>query len=123
MRSIRTFVFLLIAIFIADSAFAATIMMPVASAKSEMHHCHEHESTNVQPAEDLKLPNLHDQQSSHNHHQCHDCIACLTMLPASFHYHGQTAAPAVMVSQYVVDYASPDTPQLDRPPIASSYSL
>lgn len=117
MRLLRVFVIFLMAIFLADSVYAAGMIMPVpeaSSAHEDMHMQHCHDMGKME----MSMSQHDDKHPAKSHGKCHDCLACLTMLPASQHKLVNDAAPAIMISLYFIEYVSPITPLLDRPPIS-----
>lgn len=120
LRSIRTFIFLLLTVFLTDTVYASGMMVAdqlsanhTASAESHNHDGHDM---------DQHENHQHDagQKQSTNDHcsKCGHCMACFTVLPPSQLDNMQSQVQAIEVSLFEPSYHSHISAQPQRPPIS-----
>ena len=126
---LRGFIFLLLAVFIANTVYASGMMVAgqlqaladneiveryVASASTAEAHCHQ------QFASDATLQHQHHQQQHQHKHSCNDCnhcFACFTMAIQSTPNHIFNPEQLISSIQFAEIYLSPISAQPQKPPI------
>ena len=120
LRSFRTFIFLLLTVFLTDTVYASGMM--VADQLSANHtvnaESHNHDGHDMNQHENHQ----HDpgQKQSTNDHcsKCGHCMACFTVLPPSQLDNMQAQVLAIGISLFEPSYHSHISAQPQRPPIS-----
>ena len=120
LRSLRTFIFLLLTVFLADTVYASGMMLAdqlpanhTASAESHNHDVHDmSQHENHQHDADQK------QSANDNCSKCGHCMACFTVLPPRHLNKIQAQVQATEVSLFESGYHSHISAQPQRPPIS-----
>ena len=120
LKSFRTFIFLLIAVFFADTVYASGMMLadqlPTNHA-STSEHCIQPTTTNAHS--DHHKHDTQQKQSNNDHcSKCSHCMACLTVLPPSQLDNMQSQVQATAISLFESSYLSHVSAHPQRPPIS-----
>lgn len=120
LKSLRTFTFLLLTVFFADTVYASGMMVVdqlATNHSSISEHCIE--STNADLHSDHHKHDTQQKQSSNDHcSKCGHCMACFTVLPPSQIDNMQSQLQAITVSLFEPSYLSHVSAQPQRPPIS-----
>ena len=121
LKSLRTFVFLLLTVFLTDTVYASGMM--VDDQLSSNHHSSANAHCLKPPhAEALGDHHKHDAQqkqfSSDHCSKCGHCMACFTVLPQSQLCNMQSQVHAIAISLFEPSYISHISAQPHRPPIS-----
>jgi predicted aldo/keto reductase-like oxidoreductase len=120
LKSLRTFIFLLLAVFFTDTIYASGMM--VADQLSANHHttdnAHSPEPTHVDAHDHHKDDTQQEESSSDHCSKCGHCMACFTVLPPSQLDNMQSEVHAVANSLFESSYISHVSAQPNRPPIS-----
>lgn len=120
LKSLRTFIFLLLAVFLTDTVYASGVMIAAqlpANHASANEHCIE--PTHADEHSDHHKHDVQQKQSSDDHcSKCGHCMACFTVLPPSQLGSMQSQVQAVAISVFEPSYLSHVSAQPQRPPIS-----
>ncbi len=120
-RFLRTFLFLLLSVFLTDTVYASG-MMTADQLSSNHGSANEHciEKTNIDTHSDHH--NNHDTQQKQSScdqcSKCSHCMACLTVLPPSYLVSMKSQVLATNVALIESGYHSHVSAQPQRPPIS-----
>lgn len=117
---LRTVVFLLLTVFVANTVYAGGMMMSVA-----IENLAESVSVEVQQSVNQHAHHCHDQQQAKQKSQsrtgcnsCNHCLACFSIIPQSQLRALSIPKQMVFAVSFVQIYLSPISTQPQKPPIA-----
>ena len=120
LKSLRTFIFLLLTVFLTDTVYAGGMMVVdqlATNHSSISEHCIE--STNADTHSDHHKHDAKQKQSSNDHcSKCGHCMACFTVLPPTQIANIQSQIEAIAISLFEPTYLSHISAQPQRPPIS-----
>ena len=119
LKSLRTFIFLLLTVFFTDTVYASGMMVVdflATNHSSTNEPCSE--PTNTDAHSDYHKHEAQQNQSSNDHcSNCGHCMACFTVLPSSQIVNMQSQHQAIAISLFEPNYLSHVSAQPQRPPI------